>query len=186
MSDFRDHLQRMPRLGAFDFEYPRALLGYGLLLTCTACPEQYDVTLDDVADVASGGMRPEPTVVGYLRLRHGHFRAEAPECGGETVYEAWPKGDGMFDDDERLRHLTSAIICIDGWRAERRLDRPVASPETKAADRIAAAIARIIDKERAEGASIGAIVGGLEVAMRTATRSATSEAHDDDEAEASP
>ena len=37
--------------------------GYRLILTCGACPEQYDVFDGD-------------RQVGYLRLRHGHFRAD--------------------------------------------------------------------------------------------------------------
>jgi hypothetical protein len=55
--------------------------GYRLLLTCPACPEQYDV-LDGTEQV------------GYLRLRHGYFRADAPMHGGETVYEAHTRGVG--------------------------------------------------------------------------------------------
>lgn len=176
MSDFLEHLERMPRLDAFDFEYPRSLLGYGLVLKGRAFPEQYDVTLVADADAAGDRPRREPTVVGYLRLRHGHFRAEAPDCGGETVYEAWPKGDGMFDDDERLQHLTTALLCIDGWRARRGLARPSSTPEAEAALRIAAAFARIITDERSQGASREAILAGLEIARRGATRSSLSDA----------
>ena len=168
MSDFLDHLKRMPGLDAFDFEYPSLLLGYGLVLTCRACPEQYAVTLDGVAEVADGGSSSKPTVVGYLRLRHGHFRAEAPDCGGETVYEAWPKGDGMFDDDERLHHLTTAVLCIDGWRAERGLLRPSVDPEAETARRIAAAFAQVIQSERSDGVSIATIMAWLEIARRAA------------------
>ena len=74
--------------------------GYKLKLTCSACPEQYDVFKDD-------------KIVGYLRLRHGHFSVEYPDCGGELVYEAQPKGDGIFEDDERDKYLTNAINAID-------------------------------------------------------------------------
>ena len=74
--------------------------GYELKETCGACPEQYDVFKDDA-------------VVGYLRLRHGYFSAEYPFCGGQTVYEAQPKGDGRFYDDEREHYLTAAIAEID-------------------------------------------------------------------------
>lgn len=186
MSDFLDHMQRMPRLDAFDFDHPSALLGYGLVLTGTAFPEQYDVTLDGVVGAAGGGLRPKPTVVGYLRLRHGHFRAEAQEFGGETVYEAWPEGDGIFEENERLHHLTTAILCIDGWRAERGLARPAASPETEAAHRIAAAVARIVYNERTHGATCSAIMAGLELAKRAATRSADTDAHVDDVADSLP
>lgn len=73
--------------------------GYELLLTCGACPEQYDVYKDGKE-------------VGYLRLRHGYFYAEAP-FGGETVYETGDvKGDGRFLDDERDYHLRRAVRAI--------------------------------------------------------------------------
>lgn len=64
-------------------------------LTCGACPEQYNVYLDGLQ-------------IGYLRLRHGNFRADYKYCGGETVYFARPKGDGIFDDNERLDYLRKA------------------------------------------------------------------------------
>lgn len=68
-----------------------------LIQTCSACPEQYDAYLNG-------------TVVGYLRLRHGYFRAE---YFGTEVYSASPKGDGFFDnDDERVRHLNAACKAI--------------------------------------------------------------------------
>jgi len=73
--------------------------GLRLVCTCGACPEQYDVFDGDVQ-------------VGYLRLRHGWFRADVPVAGGETVYESYPKGDGIFEDDERLIELTKAIKAI--------------------------------------------------------------------------
>ena len=76
------------------------LNGYKLTCTCPACPEQYEV-FD-----AAGNQ------VGYLRLRHGWFRADTPECGAETVYESRPKGDGMFDDDERIPEITKALEAI--------------------------------------------------------------------------
>lgn len=68
-------------------------------MTCGACPEQYDAMLD--------GKR-----VGYLRLRHGYFYAAVPDVGGETVYESYPKGDGMFEDDERTTELNNALKAI--------------------------------------------------------------------------
>lgn len=63
--------------------------------TCCACPEQYDAKLDGA-------------VVGYLRLRHGRFRVDYPECGEHEIYAAYPNGDGVFDDDERAGYLGSA------------------------------------------------------------------------------
>lgn len=73
--------------------------GYDLRLTCSACPEQYDVFLKGAQ-------------VGYLRLRHGEFRADVPDCGGDTVYTASPNGDGEFFDDERDGYLRAAVAAI--------------------------------------------------------------------------
>ena len=73
--------------------------GYKLVQTCGACPEQYDVFAEDKQ-------------VGYLRLRHGGFRASVPDHGGETVYSASPEGDGIFMNDERVRYLTEAVLAI--------------------------------------------------------------------------
>lgn len=73
--------------------------GVRLILTCEACPEQYDAFLD--------GQQ-----IGYLRLRHGYFRADYPDCGGETVYEAHTIGDGVFDYDERSKHLKKAVKAL--------------------------------------------------------------------------
>ena len=70
--------------------------GYTLKRTCFACPEQYDVYKDGKD-------------VGYLRLRHGIFRAD---CGGDTVFQAQPTGDGIFDDYERDRYLRLAVTAI--------------------------------------------------------------------------
>jgi plasmid stability protein len=79
-----------------------------LVRTCFACPEQYDAFIGEEK-------------VGYLRLRHGHFRVECPDVFGETVYEDSPKGDGIFDDDERAEHLAAARAAIsDWWRASMR------------------------------------------------------------------
>lgn len=74
---------------------------YQLDQTCDACPEQYDVYLDG-------------REVGYLRLRHGYFRAEYTADGGdEIVYEASPEGDGIFEPEERNYYLNRAIQAID-------------------------------------------------------------------------
>ncbi len=73
-----------------------------LFKTCQACPEQYDA-------LYSGH------TVGYLRLRHGNFRVECPDIGGEEVYQANPEGDGMFEDNERNFYLTAAKQAIAAW-----------------------------------------------------------------------
>lgn len=74
--------------------------GIALVMTCGACPEQYDA------------FNGRGEMVGYLRLRHGRFRVDVPNCGGDTVYEAYPKGDGLFEDDEREDHLIKACEAI--------------------------------------------------------------------------
>ena len=76
---------------------------YRLEMTCGACPEQYDVFLGDEQ-------------VGYLRLRHGYFYASVPDCSDSIVFEAHPKGDGVFESNERKYYLTKAIEAIDNYR----------------------------------------------------------------------
>lgn len=70
-----------------------------LVLTCPRSPEQYDVFLGN-------------TQIGYLRLRNGEFCADYPDCGGETVYRASPRGDGQFEDDEREYFLRNALNAL--------------------------------------------------------------------------
>lgn len=73
---------------------------YTLHETCGACPEQYDVVRDGKQ-------------VGYLRLRHGFFRADCPDCGDTTVFSTTDvKGDGIFDCDERDKWLNVAVAAI--------------------------------------------------------------------------
>lgn len=72
-----------------------------LVQTCQACPEQYDVFNGD-------------TEVGYLRLRHGYFAAYRHVTDYEPVYEANPKGDGIFELDERDQYLTAAVHALGG------------------------------------------------------------------------
>lgn len=73
--------------------------GLDLIMTCSACPEQYDVFKDGIQ-------------VAYYRLRHGEFRVDYKECGGETIYETQVNGDGIFDDNERLYNLTKAMRAV--------------------------------------------------------------------------
>lgn len=70
--------------------------GLDIKLTCPACPEQYEIF-------------KEGAQVAYYRLRHGCFRVDYPTCSGETIYEAYPNGDGIFDDNERLMYMTKAM-----------------------------------------------------------------------------
>lgn len=68
--------------------------------TCGGCPEAYDVY--------HNGM-----YVGYMRLRHGYFRVVYDEGGaGETVYEAHPRGDGIFETEERDKHLRAGCGAL--------------------------------------------------------------------------
>jgi len=73
-----------------------------LVQTSPACPEQYDAFDED------------GNQVGYLRLRHGRFRVDFPEHSKETIYEAHPKGDGVFEDKERDFFLQEAYNVIIG------------------------------------------------------------------------
>ena len=92
-------------LGFYDeYTHPEykniVLLGCTLVMTCGACPEQYDVYYVD---------HSQDHKIGYLRLRHGNFTAEYPDVFGELVYQASPIGDGIFEDSERLEYLTRAV-----------------------------------------------------------------------------
>jgi hypothetical protein len=81
-----------------------------LVQTCGACPEQYDAFIGD-------------RIVGYLRLRHGYFYVECPDCGGSRVYESRTKGDGIFDEDERDYHLRFAVAAIERWVEQGGIDK---------------------------------------------------------------
>jgi len=75
--------------------------GYIFVRTCFACPEQYDVYLGKQQ-------------VAYIRLRHGRIYASSPDVGGETIYLAFPKGDGIFaSDEERDFHLEQVSKALD-------------------------------------------------------------------------
>jgi hypothetical protein len=76
--------------------------GCRCVCTCSACPEQYNVF-----DESSGEQ------IGYLRLRHGEFRAHFQVVGGPVVYSSSPRGDGcFFDEAERAAELSAAIAAI--------------------------------------------------------------------------
>ncbi len=76
-----------------------------LVMTSYSCPEQYDVYR---------GIRKEGDErVGYLRLRHGYFRAECPR--GNVVFETWIDDRGVlghFGDNERYFYLREACGAI--------------------------------------------------------------------------
>ena len=51
--------------------------------------------------------------VAYIRLRHGCFRVDAPICGAKEIfYTEACKGDGRFDDDERMIFLQQAVDAV--------------------------------------------------------------------------
>ncbi len=72
--------------------------GLYFYLTCSACPEQYDV------EDSNGNL------VGYVRLRWGTLSCEYPNVGGEMIYTV-SIGDGLtgcFESDEqRMKHLNN-------------------------------------------------------------------------------
>lgn len=68
-----------------------------LVQTCGSCPEQYDAYLED-------------ELIGYMRLRHGHFPAEHR---GKVVHSSAPEGQGYFiNQEERRHHLHLACKAI--------------------------------------------------------------------------
>jgi hypothetical protein len=85
--------------------------GYRLHSTCSACPEQYDV-FDDLGQQ-----------VAYFRLRHGRFRVNVPDVGGEEIYHAFPRGDGLFTRDERVRYLTEAVLAVQEYYINQRWNK---------------------------------------------------------------
>lgn len=75
-----------------------------LIQDCFGCPESYEAHLVNSDDN-----------VGYLRLRNGCFSVRCPDYGGEVIYHSYPKGDGVFDSDERDIYLELAKQSIANW-----------------------------------------------------------------------
>jgi hypothetical protein len=72
--------------------------GLKFVLTCGACPEQYDVFYNGKQ-------------VGYVRLRWGTLRVKYPDVGGEEVYATCfsEPMKGCFDNEsECMYHLNIA------------------------------------------------------------------------------
>ena len=72
--------------------------GLYFYLTCSACPEQYDV------EDSNGNL------VGYVRLRWGTLSCEYPNVSGERIYTAGIGDDltGIFENDkQRIDHLNN-------------------------------------------------------------------------------
>ena len=62
--------------------------GLVFVRTCYACPEQYDVVLQETGEQ-----------VGYVRLRWGNLTCEYPDVGGTVIYSAniGDEFNGMFE-----------------------------------------------------------------------------------------
>jgi hypothetical protein len=90
--DFEDGLEDNVQIGQCTF-----------VLTCNACPEQYDVFIGS-------------KLVGYVRLRWNTLRANYPDVMGKTVYTAelndWDM-QGVFETTEQrdfhLRLIAEAL-----------------------------------------------------------------------------
>jgi len=67
--------------------------------TSYAMPEQYEAFLDG-------------RQVGYLRLRHGTFRAHYPDHMAPPVYIAETMGSASFDGREREQQIRAALVEI--------------------------------------------------------------------------
>lgn len=84
--------------------YRLLIHGYELVLTCHACPEQYQVY--DTAD----------TQVGYIRIRHNKMTVHCPDYGVKNiVLTESTEGDGCLMKHERLRMLNKAVTAIQEW-----------------------------------------------------------------------
>ena len=73
--------------------------GLRFVMTCSACPEQYDVY------DKTGRM------VGYIRFRWGYLSCSYPDVGGEEIYSA-SIGDGFtgsFENERQRRDYLTRI-----------------------------------------------------------------------------
>lgn len=66
--------------------------------TCSACPEQYNMYIEDETDP-----------IGYFRIRHGYLMVEYL---GRVVFESDIRGDGGFDSEERDFFLKAGIQAV--------------------------------------------------------------------------
>jgi len=75
--------------------------GIKLVLTCMACPEQYNAMYQN-------------RLVGYLRYRHGEFTVRVPDAGGDLVLDEDVGGflDGIFTPEDRAVYLPKAVAAI--------------------------------------------------------------------------
>jgi len=69
--------------------------GLEFRMTCSACPEQYEV------------YGPVGHQVAYVRLRHGELRVDIPVCGGETVLSTQ-----IFDCDGHFNSQNERVVWL--------------------------------------------------------------------------
>lgn len=91
-----------------EYDWPKDIVIDGMLfqMTCSACPEQYDVWYNEKQ-------------IGYIRLRWGILRAYYPSHMGDKVYEAII-GDGEWqghfsNEEERIEHLSNIAKVLKNW-----------------------------------------------------------------------
>ena len=92
IEEFLKALRALSDLQGDEEMVDREIDGLKFVRTCFACPEQYDVYKGEEQ-------------VAYVRLRHGHLTVDVPDAGGDCILDANPKGDGIFDNDERESYL---------------------------------------------------------------------------------
>lgn len=69
---------------------------FQLVQTCGACPEAYDVMFNGEE-------------IGDMYLRHDSFTVTYQ---GRTVYAVQPRGDGIFEYEEREHYLNQGKLAI--------------------------------------------------------------------------
>lgn len=89
----------------WDVDPPREVTidGIRLVMTCRACPEQYDAFDEN------------GTKVGYLRTRWGEYIVCCPDHCGEVVHKDDIDDFGEFDPDKRSFYLNQAVKAIKNW-----------------------------------------------------------------------
>lgn len=72
---------------------------YYFYLTCSACPEQYDV------------IDTEGKILAYVRLRYGKLKVYVPDVGGELLYQKNYDEDflGTFPSDQERKDQLEII-----------------------------------------------------------------------------
>ncbi len=92
--------------------------GYLFVMTCGACPEQYDIYRPANPGDLADERHPDHTQVGYFRLRHGSLTVNCPGYAGQLVLDGSPRGDGVLTADERVRWLRFAAKAVERWEIE--------------------------------------------------------------------